>query len=213
MFSGKIRSVFFAVALFCCSPLCVASDAAMPHLSFDKKPYIPPKIIQDMSTWESDTGDQVVEIDLLDSVNANRYFGDINVSNRGGANPYVHTEDTLNCEDDRCRSNPPSFGYQLIGHTPSGVYVLFTESSGGGSGRFRGLMFVSFEKDKGLANYSSGTKLLGFSRDRWLIKKLGELPLGDRYDGAISLHGNILSIGADDYAPSAGFFEGVRNFV
>lgn len=205
MVRRQIRSVGFAIVVLCYAPLCFGAGAGKPHVFFDRKPYVPPKIIQDLAAWESDNGDQVVAINLLDSIGSNRYFGDIKVQDRGAH--FVYTDESAQCTDDRCRANPPSFGYRLIGKTPSGIYVLFTESSGGGSGKFRGLMFVSFKKDHGLSAYANGKKALRLDRTRWLIWKLGELPLGDRYEGDISLQGNTLHIAADEHEPSAGIFK------
>lgn len=205
MLRRTMKSLPLAIGLFCWSPLGFGAGVGMPDAFFDKQPYIPPKIIQDLATWESDKGDQVVAINLADSVNSNRYFGEIKTA--GGGTPFVFSDEPDQCSDDPCRANPPRFGYRLIGRTPSGVYVLFTESSGGGSGRFRGLMFATVVRDKGLANYVPGAKVLRLDRERWLVRKLGELPLGDRYEGAISLQGNMLHVSRDEYSPSAGFFK------
>jgi hypothetical protein len=83
------------------------------------------------------------------------------------------------------------------------VFVLFTEQSGGGSGRFRNLMLVTLEKDKAL-DYDEQNGVLRLTRERWLIRKLGEVPLGDRYDGKVTVSGNSLLISADKHNPTAG---------
>src|SRR5262249_61623054 len=85
----------------------------------------------------------------------------------------------------------------------NGVFVLFTEESGGGSGRFRNLMLVSLEKDKAL-DYDEKSGVLRPTRERWLIRKLGEVPLGDRYDGKVTVSGNRILIEADKRKPTAG---------
>lgn len=91
--------------------------------------------------------------------------------------------------------------------TSSGIYVLFTEWRGGGSGRFRSLIFASVEQDKGLENFVAGMHALRFNRERWVIKKLGQLALGGRYEGNITLTGNTPRIGEDEHAKSPGFFK------
>lgn len=180
-----------------------AVKADGPGYFFDHKPFIQPKIIEDLSTWVSDTGEQVVAINLPGSMGTNRYFADIKTD--GNARPFVYYEDTDACQDAQCPGGPPSFGYRLIGRTPSGIYVLFTESSGGGSGRFRNLLLVSLTKDKGLS-FNKKTDVLRLDRARWLIRRLAEITLGDRYEGDIRVQGNEIHVGRDRYSHSAGFF-------
>ena len=48
--------------------------------SFKKAPFVHPKIIGDLVGSLSDAGDQVVAINLLDSQDSNRYFGEIFVT-------------------------------------------------------------------------------------------------------------------------------------
>ena len=47
--------------------------------SFSRAPFVHPRIIGDLIGWISDTGDQVVAINLLDSQQSNRYHGEIAV--------------------------------------------------------------------------------------------------------------------------------------
>ncbi len=60
--------------------------------SFDKAPFISPRIIQDFSSWISDHEDQVVAINVLESQDSNRYYGNALVRNISGQNPYVYHE-------------------------------------------------------------------------------------------------------------------------
>jgi hypothetical protein len=115
----------------------------------------------------------------------------IKTSGSEKGNPYVFT--TEECTDGHCGE----FGYRLLGKTTSGLFVLLTEESGGGSGQFRNLMLVSIEHDHGLA-YDERKSVLRPEQERWLIKKWGELPLGDRYAGSITLKGNTIHIGKDN---------------
>ena len=48
--------------------------------SFKKAPFVHPKIVGDLIGYLSDVGDQVVVINLLDSQDSNRYFGEIFVT-------------------------------------------------------------------------------------------------------------------------------------
>ena len=181
-----------------------AMEANSTKYFFEKEPFIHPKIIEDISTWESDKGEQIVSINLHESMGTNRYFGDIKTS--GKNTPFVFYEKTDECEKTNCSMGAPSFGYRLIGITSSDMYVLFTEWSGGGSGRFRSLLLVSIEKDKGLS-YDKNSNVLRLDRERLIVKKLSEIPLGDRYEGDITVKGNTIHIGKDEYAHTAGLFK------
>jgi hypothetical protein len=155
--------------------------------------------VADLSAWISDDGDQVVSINLNDSVGSNRYYGDIKtkIGRSKKDNLYIYTDDSCDIENLLCTNfGPRSFGYRLIGEMKNGVIVLYTAQSGGGSGNFRSLVFVSIEKDRGLTS-SDGTNTLRLARERWLIKKLGEEILGDHDEGKITIEGNTLHIDAD----------------
>jgi len=197
----NLTSIIFLALMASSSAACNAGDS---RVFLEKAPFVHPKIIEDLSAWVSDSGEQVVAINLDESENTNRYFGNIQVN--GTVRPFVFYENKDECEESGCPMGAPSFGYRAVGRTPGGIYVLFTEWSGGGSGRFRRILLVSFERDRGLTNYASGTRVLRLDRQRWVIKRLGEIVLGDRYEGEIVLRGNRLVIGKDDYSHSAGLF-------
>ena len=173
-----------------------AGGSNEPKYSFVKAPFIPPSIVGDLNTWLSDGGDQVVAINLTDSVDSNRYASDVKTLDGEKGNPYVYTREV--CKEPPCHE----FGYRLIGRTDNGLFVLFTEENGGGTGRFRNLMLVSLEADRGL-NYVESSSVLRADRPRWLIKKWGEVPLGDRYDGNVTVDGNTIRIGKD-HGPAGG---------
>lgn len=66
----------------------------------------------------------------------------------------------------------------------------------GGSGNFSDLMFVKFEYDQGIdCHWSKG--VIGLKGMRILIKKLGQVALGDRWDGYLRVIGDCLYIGQD----------------
>lgn len=156
-------------------------------LSFDKEPFINPKIIHDLTTWLADTGNQVVAIDLLDAQNSNRYFCELKIEHIRNKNPIISYQD----EDGE------TFAYQLIGKTETNIYVLRTCEYGQGSGVFEELLFVKLEKEK-FINYSPNTASLNLTSERLVIKKLGSIPLGDRYDGEIKIEGDKLFIEKDE---------------
>ena len=196
--------IFFltGIAMLASGPV-FAAEADTPGYYFEKEPYIHPKIIEDLTSWISDSGEQVVAVNLLESMGTNRYYGDIKV--REKASPLIYYENTEGCKQTDCTTGYPVFGYRLIGRSSTGIYVLFTESRGGGTGSFRNLFFASLEKDKGLS-YDEENHTMRIDRERWIIKKLGEIPLGDRYEGELSVKGDVLHIGKNKYSHSAELF-------
>ncbi|HEX5137870.1 MAG TPA: hypothetical protein VFY93_12910 [Planctomycetota bacterium] len=153
---------------------------------FSKPPYVHPRIIEDLSTWLSDCGDQVVAINLTDSQNSNRYFGDVLVNENPGEAPFVYARDGTEI-----------FGYEHVGTTGSGIHVLLTESRGGGTGVFVNLLLVRFEHDDGVdADWEEGVIRRG--RPRLLIRKLGEIGLGDRWSGSLRVRGDEVFVGKDE---------------
>lgn len=153
--------------------------------SFFRDELIHPKIIQDLQGSLADIGEQVVAINLLDSQDSNRYFGEIKIRSIENSNyPYVYSED-----------GKESFGYNYIGTSSSGIHVLRTSECGGGSGIFMSLMFLVLETDESI-KYDYDQDILN-KRQRINLKTLGLLSLGDRYDGEITLNNGILKIGKD----------------
>ena len=88
------------------------------------------------------------------------------------------------------------FGYRYVGRTDDGADVLETSNCGGGSGVFVNLMLVRIERDKGMScNWTQG--VIRADRERLVIKKLGEIGLGDRWSGELKVQGNKVFIGKD----------------
>ena len=161
--------------------------------SFSKAPVINPRIIQALSTWISDTGDQVVAINVLEAQNCNRYAGEFKAAEIKGHNPWVYIQST---SIESGETNLTTFGYRCIGQTDSGIYVLETSDSEGGSGSFRSLLLVKFEYDHSIScDWDKSVVQAG--KNRLLIKKVGEIALGDRWDGAMSVKGNSILVGKD----------------
>jgi hypothetical protein len=159
-------------------------QADLPY-SFTNAPYISPMILADLTAWLSDTDDQVVAIDLLGAQDSNRYFGDIHVRETDSPNPFVYVE-----------KDGGEFGYCYVGVTESGVHIVQTSDWGGGSGVFKSLLLLTIEPDTGLT-LDVGKRPVLVSKRRLLIKKLGDMSLGDRWDGDLSVSGNRLRVGAD----------------
>jgi len=148
--------------------------------SFIEPEYINPKIIEDLVGLLSDTGDQVVSINVAKSNKSNRYFGDVTVE-KTSSNPIVKATD-----------GEVSFAYQYIGHSFSGVHLLRTWDSGGGSGIFCSVVLLTISNDDAIElERQKATKI-----ERFVVKKVGLLPLGDRYEGEIKYRFGILTIPA-----------------
>ena len=72
-----------------------------------------------------------------------------------------------------------------------------------GSGVFKSVMLVTIEVDHGVIFENDRIKA---DRPRFLIKKFGEIALGDRWSGVLRIKGNSLIIGEDQ-----GRFAGTEN--
>lgn len=135
----------------------------------------------------------MVAINVLKSQSSNRYFGDAHVRKIDGQNPFVYLETTT---IENGETNHQEFGYEYVGMTKSDIHVLYTSDSGGGSGVFKNLLLLAFEYDNGI-NCDLDKKTIQPARKRLLLKKLGEISLGDRWDGELKVEGNSIFIGKD----------------
>lgn len=135
--------------------------------SFDKPPYIYPGIIYAMTRPLFGDGESQEESIDLTEPHCSDCY---EVRSIEGGNPYVFL-----------RYDDKSFDYRYIGQTEDGVHVLHTSYWGGGSGVFKDLMLVTIEEDS----------------ERLLIRKLGEITLGDRWSGELSVTGNEIFVGKD----------------
>jgi len=170
---------------------------------FDRKPFVHPAIIEDLSANVNDEGDQVVAINIDDSNNSNRYFGNFDVVEtehenlqmyHNSGNPYV----VLRRKDVCSKKHPvnaPVIGYDLIGKIDQ-VYVIHSSESTCGMGVWHRLLFLTLESDCGLV-YESGDSAIRCQRKRSIVRKLGEIPLGDRYEGFVTIDSDKIVIKAD----------------
>ena len=143
---------------------------------------IHPKIIQTLNTWLSDAGDQIVSINLSESQGSNRFCCSDDIKVR---------DNFIYYKEDRA-----VFGYQYIGKTESGIHVLYISDSGGGSGVFTSIMLVTLISDHGVV-FDEEHSIIKANKQRLLIKKLGEVVLGDRWSGNLTIDGDNLIIGKD----------------
>jgi len=105
------------------------------HFFFGGNP-VHPKIIEDMITWISDSGDQTVAINLEDSQGSNKYnFYEGLSASIENKNLWVKIEH----EDG-------FFSYDFHGVSDNGIMVLGTAENGGGSGVFQQLMLFRIKE-------------------------------------------------------------------
>lgn len=154
--------------------------------SLTNAPYVHPRLVEELVTWVSDRGDQVVAIDLDGSEDSNRFCCD-------EADETFYRRVTETGPD---RYDYHAFGYEVAGRTESGVYVIHTYSNDGGSASWHDVIFVVIEEDHGLVLPAKSGKA-ELARPRRVMKKLGQTFLGDRWKGQLKVVGNTLYIGID----------------
>lgn len=167
-------------------------DCIKKHFIISGKP-INPMIIKDLNAWISDSGDQIVSINLLDSQDSNKYFHAKNYEVKKHGEYF-----TLSLEipsEDQKLSSAGSFSYVVEGVTDNGVFVLQTIENGGGTGYFQSLLFVRIREDMGFGKAQDDKLVL--NQKRILIEKLGEMPLGDRVKVDVKVKGNTLVLNTE----------------
>lgn len=153
-------------------------DLESARYSFINPEFINPQILTNLSGWLSDTGDQIVSINISESNDSNRYHGDVSAEETDGY-PIV----TSSAEEGWV-------SYKYIGRSLSGVHIVQTWSNGGGSGVFSEILLVTLSSDSTLeSNGVSYSK-----KSRYVIKLVGSLHLGDRYQGQVKYRFGVLSI-------------------
>lgn len=153
-------------------------DLESCRFSFINQEFINPLILDDLSGWLSDTGDQIVSINISESNKSNRYYGEITIEEADGYPTVTST---------------PKVGwvsYRYIGCSFSGVHIVQIWSNGGGTGVSTNIMLVTLSSDSSFE--SNGVSY--DKKSRYVIKLIGSLPLGDRYQGRINYKFGVLSI-------------------
>lgn len=165
--------------------------------SLDHEPFVSPRVVQELVPWLSDRGEQVVAVDLAGSAGANRYFGTFEVAPTKGGHPWVVATGKA-APGERA----PFFRYQLVGTTASGIHVLRVSYGTGGTGVFESLLLLRTERERALS-FEKARHVLRLDRERTVLRRLGEIGLGDRYVGDVSLRGDDILIGHDESGMSS----------
>lgn len=152
-----------------------------------------PKIIQDLMTWLSDNGDQVVAINLEDSQGADRYCCDADVTLQ------VNADGKTSVKADH--SGGGWIAYIFHGRTTNGLYFLEVNENGGGSGVFGTLLILKvteeiYLKENTAQNFAkySNPKIDKSQKKRLHLNKVGKVLLGDRQAHKIQIIDDFLVI-------------------
>ena len=168
---------------------------AAPYMSFGNSRYsfvrdefIHPLILKELLGWLSDKEETVAAVNLTAANRSNRFDGEFTAGGRDDGTVLV-----------RWRGDRESFAYSHIATSPSGIEMVRCSDWGGGSGVFDSVGLFYLEQDRAATGYvdrlDKAKHIL--TRERALIKTLGCIPLGDRYDGTIAYRGGVLSVGSD----------------
>jgi HNH endonuclease len=152
--------------------------------SFVREEFIHPLIIRELLGWLSDPTETIVGVDLISANHSNRFYGEFMVSTLEGR-AWVEWKGT----------ERESFAYAHIATSSSGVQIVDCSDRGGGTGVFRSIGLFSLECDRALGQDLEG-KIT--TRARMLLKSLGTVSLGDRYNGEITYQDGLLVIGPDE---------------
>lgn len=156
------------------------------RFSFVREEFVHPLIVRELQGWISDRTETITSIDLASANRSNRFFGEF-------SHERTEAGDTVVVGwkgDDR-----ESFSYCHVGTSMSGVEVIRCSDCGGGSGVFASVGLFSIDLDRALDEDSD---LELFSRPRTVLRCLGWITLGDRYEGEVAYGNGILSIGPDE---------------
>lgn len=175
-FRDEIHGVFGSNILSLNPRRALVRNLSGRKYSFVDNEFINPLILEDLCGWLSDTGDQVVAVSLTGSNKSNRYFGEVECT-VSKLYPVV---------------TAGSFSYQYLGCSYSGVHLLRTWSCSTGSGIFSSILMVTIADDSAI-EYKSGS----FNKvERIILKKVGMIPLGDRYEGHVRYRFGLLHVSA-----------------
>ena len=154
------------------------------HYSFARKEFVHPLIVRELLGWLSDATETVISVDIASSNRSNRFYGEFTVNDRDGRSWVKWAS-----------SEREFFAYAHIATSPSGVEMVECYDCGGGSGVFGSVGLFCLEYDRVLGKGRDGKVS---TRERVILKSLGSIGLGDRYEGEITYEDGFLVIGPDN---------------
>ena len=152
--------------------------------SFSCDEFIHPLIVRELMGWISDKKETIMSVDISNANQSNRFYGEYTISDKDGKSQVIWQGD-----------ENEYFSYLYIGTSPSGVEIVECYDCGGGSGVFGSVGLFSLDYDQALGEDSTGEIV---TRERAVLKILGSIGLGDRYDGEIKYIDGFLIIGPDN---------------
>ena len=157
-------------------------DTSQSRFSFQREEYVHPLIVRELLGWISDRNETVVGIDLESANKSNRFFGDVRCLQREGRTWIL------------CNRDEESFSYAFVATTPSGIDILECHDWLGGSSVFGTVALLCMEKDRAMEVDGGGRPA---TRQRSVLKILGQHSLGDRYSGHVWYESGVLYVGLD----------------
>ena len=151
-----------------------------------REEFVHPLIVRELRGWISDRAETITSIDLASANRSNRFFGHFSCERTEAADHAVVGWEGEGGE---------FFRYCHVGTSTSGVEIVKCCNCTGGSGVFTSVGLFSIEVDRAL---DEDAELRVFSRYRTVLRCLGWITLGDRYEGTVAYEDGFLSIGPDE---------------
>lgn len=149
--------------------------------SFTREEFINPLIVSELQGNLADTGHSVTSIDLVEANQSNRFFCELNIEMQDGSKIVAAVE------------GEERFAYSYVGTSKSGIHIVHTSYSGGGSGNFHNILLLTISSRNGIV-FDEGK--LG-EKERVVLSIIGCIPLGDRYCGDVNFDGKYLVVEPD----------------
>ena len=169
--------------------------------SFNGPSFIPPALVRELIGWISDSGQEIVAVDIDRAIGSNRFdFPQVSKTRIHDDKQWV---DWSRWRDSGQSKERESFGYRHVGTSPSGIEMLLCYECTGGTAYFYSVVLLCFEDDSTLDISISGSEREGYRRivstcKRTLLKIVGYIALGDRYEGKVEYRNGFLTIGPNE---------------
>lgn len=145
--------------------------------TFHREEFINPKIVEEMQGPFADSGPQIISINVHNANISNQFFSEVRVRTTKTM-PYVYYQ-----EQDK------EFGYSLVGITTTGIHIVHTQGTQGGSGVFHTLLFFIYTDTDSIA---FGLEVIPSITPTLTL--IGSLPLGDRFAGTVTFADDLLTV-------------------
>ena len=159
---------------------------AEANFTLNGKP-IHPGCVQEFEVSLADSPPPIVKaVDVASCVSSNKFYMPYSV----GENGYISYE---NAEPS---GEKEYFAYKYIGRASSGIHILDTKYSGGGTLVAMTIYLIRFDLGK-YAKFENTNQLP--SENRLIMKGVGQIIRGDRDSGLVELNGDKLILGKSQY--------------